>query len=634
MATAVALHNYLPAKPNPVAARAFLDRIFHRRKIERVLLVTPPDGNSELFRMATARRRRYTNYPPYGLGVIAQHLRAVGVEPRMINLNHEVLRAARELPADEEFRFDRVWQDKLNAAIAEFQPDLIGITCMFTMTHVSFKRVCEHASLSGIPVAIGGVHVTNDVERVLDDIPWARIAFLREGDVAIKRFCRVVAGDEELDSLGQIILNDADERFRYLAECQPGAAEMDVIPAYDLMESGDLSREGVIGNFHGFRSPETRFATVLSNRGCRAQCTFCSVRNFNGKAVRQRSVESVLDEIESLRHDHGIGHFVWLDDDLLKDDRRTLALFNGMVRRNLGLTWDATNGVIAASCSDEIVHAMRDSGCIALNIGMESGNPQILRQVKKPGTVKNFLAAAEVLKRFPEIHARVFLMLGFPGETMAMISDTINVARQMDLDWCGTTVLQPLPNTPIYDSMVEQGLIQDVGSQEVRFNSGAYGKQDEVDLGIRLATQGFANAFASIPMDAVPSKQQLQDIWFYMNYHLNFHRLFSETRPMKMQQQLMNLKALSDVISPEHGLALYFTGYLQHKLHGEIEPEIVERLERKLAESGYWRDRFDAFGLSAHDLSTANFRNKEIPRLLPGRLPEDQRRYEDTIAAS
>jgi hypothetical protein len=466
---------------------------------------------------------------------------------------------------------------------------------------------------------------------VLDDIPSARIAFLREGDVAVKRLCSVVAGRQDLDGLGQIILDDGVQRFRYHTDCQPTAAEMDVIPAYELLEVGDLSREGVIGNFHGFRSADTRFATVLSNRGCRAQCTFCSVRNFNGVSVRQRSVESVLDEIELLKDRYGIGHFVWLDDDLLKDHRRALALFNGMVQRKLGMTWDATNGVIAASCTDEIVAAMRDSGCIALNIGMESGNPQILRQIKKPGTIKNFVAAAEAFHRHPEIHARVFLMIGFPGETLAMINDTINVSRQMDLDWYGITTLQPLPNTPIYDSMVQQGLIQDVGSQEVRFNSGAYGKQDEVDLGIRMASQNFEEAFCSIPMDAVPTHHQLQDIWFFMNDHLNFHRLFTEKRPMKIEQQFKNLRTLSDVISPEHGLALYFTGYLQHKLHGTIDADVIERLAAKLEESVYWRERFRAFGLSVEDLKSGNFANKELPRLLPGQVPHDDRRYEDTV---
>jgi radical SAM superfamily enzyme YgiQ (UPF0313 family) len=603
-------------------AREFLTRAFPEGQIRRVLLVTPPDGTAELFRTATARRRRYPNYPEYGPGVIAQHLRSVGVEVRLINLNHLVLKTCFET-GDSEFDFDKTWQKELHRGIEEFAPDLVGVTCMFTMTHQSLRQTCEYISKFDIPIAIGGVHVSNDVERVLNDIPGVSFAFLRESDVAIKVFCDVVAGKKDTSELGQVILANRDRRLRFTRELKPAATEMDVIPAFDLMDVAQLSRYGVMGNYHGFKPKQTRFATALSNRGCRAQCTFCCVRNFNGVSVRQRAVNSVLDELEMLKNDYGVGHIVWLDDDLLKDENRALALFNGMVKRNLGITWDATNGLIAASCSPEIVRAMADSGCIAVSIGMESGNPAILRQVKKPGTIKNFIAAAAAFRDVPEIHARVFLMIGFPGETLRMISDTINVAREMEMDWSSITVLQPLPNTPIYDSMVEQGLIQNLGSTEVRFNAGGYGKQDEIDLGIRLASQEFAKAFSSIPMDAIPDSSQLNDIWFYMNYHLNFHRLFTEEREIKLRQQLLNLTALSDVISPEHGFALYFTGYIQHRLNGRIDPGLIKRLQDKLIESPYWRDRLRAFGLSPSDLETLDFKNKHIPRLLPGQLPVD-----------
>ncbi|MDX1429554.1 MAG: radical SAM protein, partial [Rhodothermales bacterium] len=514
-ANATIVNDLLNRRPDTDAVKSFLKRAFPKGRIDRVLFVNPPDGDASLFRVPTALRRRYPNYPPYGPAVLAQHLRAIGVEPRILNLNDELLKACHAAPASDEFDFDAIWRSHLKAAVEEFTPDFIGITCMFTMTHPSLKKVCEYAARFGVPVVIGGVHVTNDVDRVLDDIPQASIAFLQESDVAIKNFCRVVAGDMEISDLAQVILVDGDERHKFTNLCRPSAEEMDVVPAYDLFDVSNLSRYGVIGNFHGFKSRETRFATVLSNRGCRAQCTFCSVRNFNGIKVRQRSVESVLDELELLEKEHGIGHIVWLDDDLLKDHKRALDLFNGMVRRGLKLTWDATNGLIASSCKDEIVHAMADSGCIAINIGMESGNPEILKQIKKPGTVKTFLAAAEVFRRYPQIHARVFLMIGFPGETLRMINDTINVAREMDMDWCGITPLQPLPNTPIYDSMVEQGLISEEERSEVRFMAGGYGKQDEIDLGIRMATDGFEEAFRSIPMDSVPSKLQITDIWLY-----------------------------------------------------------------------------------------------------------------------
>lgn len=599
------------------AVRRFLAQRFPKGRIDRVLLVNPPDADSGLFQFQTAKRGRYTNYPPYGLAVLAQQLRSAGVEVRLCNLNHQILRACRATESEEEFDFDEVWQSCIDQDIGEFTPDLIGVTCMFTMTHTSFKRVCERAAQSGIPLAIGGVHTSNDVERVLDDIPSASFAFLREADLALPAFTRAVAGEMEIGDLGQIIIDTGAERHHFFRPMQPSAADLDVVPAYDLCDITALSAQGTIGAFYCFKPEDTKFATVLSNRGCRAQCTFCSVRNFNGKGVRQRSVDSVLDELQILSEQYGIGHIMWLDDDLLKDHKRAIALFNGIVRRGLDLTWDATNGVIAASCTDEVIAAAAESGCIAVNIGMESGNREILRQVRKPGTVETFLAAAEVLRRYPQIHSSVFLIVGFPNETMRMIMDSIDVARKMDLDWYRISQLQPLPNTPIYDAMVEQGLIEEVGSRELRFMGGAYGKQAEIEQGKRLATANFEEAFSEIPMDRVPTADQITDIWFYMNYHLNFHRLFTEEREIKITQQLQHLHTLGDVISPENGFALYFIAYLQHKTSNRVEPEIVERLRQRLDTSAYWRDRFSAFGLSVEDVVKADYQNKHIPQLLP-----------------
>ena len=92
-----------------------------------------------------------------------------------------------------------------------------------------------------------------------------------------------------------------------------------------------------------------------------------------------------------------------------------------IVRNKLDITWDCTNGVIAAACKDEVIHAARDSGCIGVNIGMESGNRDILKKIKKPGTVENFLKAAEVFKKYEEINARVFLLIGFIKLTLLVL---------------------------------------------------------------------------------------------------------------------------------------------------------------------------------------------------------------------
>jgi radical SAM superfamily enzyme YgiQ (UPF0313 family) len=602
---------------NAKLAEAYLAKLFPNGKLKKVLLVNPPDADISLFRFDTAKRGRYTNYPPYGLLSLASHLETLGVDVRVCNLNNEILKNCTECDTKESFDFDTVWQSKLVEDLKEFEPDLVGTSCMFTMTHGSLKNVCALIAKHNIPIAIGGVHVSNDVERVLDDISTASIAFLREGEISIKDFVSVVQGNLPIDNLSQVILNDDGSRMRFLNPALPTAEDIDVLPAYSKIDIGEYSAHGTIGAFYCFKPKDTKFATVLSNRGCRAQCTFCSVRNFNGPGVRQRSVSSVIDELEMLTGEHGISHVMWLDDDLFKDHKRAIELFNEMTKRNLPLTWDATNGVIASSCTEEVIHAAAESGCIALNIGMESGNREILKTVRKPGTLENFLEAASILRKFEQIHASVLLMVGFPNEKMSMILDTINVAREMDLDWYRVSQLHPLPNTPIYDAMVAQGIIQETGSNELRFNGGAFGKQAEIEQGLRLATPDFAEAFSSIPLDSVPTPEQITDIWFFMNYHLNFHRIFHERNPVKIEQLIAHLNVLADVISPENGFSIYFLGYLEFLKTGNVSPETVTRLETRLEQSPFWRDRFSAFGLAVENLQNLHFPQENAQPLMP-----------------
>jgi radical SAM superfamily enzyme YgiQ (UPF0313 family) len=547
--------------------------------IQRVLLVNPPDTDSSLFRVDTAKRGRYTNYPPYGLMVLATHLRSIGIEVEILNLNDKVLERAQH----DGFDFDTAWRRELDAALAIYSPDLVAVTCMFTMGHKALKDVC--ARCKGWPVAIGGVHVSNDIRRVLDDIPEAHFAFKGEGDTAFKVFINVVNEKKPLSELRQVVMNKP--RMQFDLPAQPTAEEISVIPAYDLVPIEGYASRGTVGAFYCFKPKGTRFATVLSNRGCRAQCTFCSVRNFNGVGVRQRSISSVVDELEHLRS-LGIEHIMWLDDDLYKDEARFISLADEIVRRNVGITWDATNGVIAYSCTEEVIAASEASGCIAVNIGMESGNREVLKRVKKPGTVENFLAAAEVFKRHPKIHVSVFLMIGFPQETWGMIQDTIKVAEQMDMDWYRISQLQPLPNTPIYDAMVAQGLIQDVGSK-IRFEGGAFGKQAQREAGL-VECPPFN---IDIPAGKIPNPEELNDIWFYMNWRLNFARIDHETRPEKLEQLKAHLNVLSDVISPENAFALRALSRL------EDSPQLRQRLATRLETSQYWRTRFEALGLAA-----------------------------------
>jgi len=507
----------------------------------------------------------------------------------------------------------------LEKEIDFFQPDIICVTCMFSMTHKSTVNLCNQIkSFSpALPVALGGVHITNcfiskkTFTALLEDFSNVDLFFLYEAELAFKQFVNVVNRKEPLSGLSQVYFNSAPEKLYFSSRKDPSEKEIDIIPAHDLMTPTELADYGVIGSFFCLKDKGTRFTTMIANRGCRGRCTFCSVRNFNGTGVRHRSVQSIIDEMIMLRDKYGIGHIMWLDDDFLHDHKRALRLFNEMVRQDVGITWDCTNGVIASSCTEEIISAAAESGCIGLNIGVESGNPEILKLTKKPGNITTFLRAAKVLKRYEQINTRVFLMIGLADETYRMILDTFNLALKMDLDWYNITIFQPLPNTLMFEYMVQRGLLDRIEFENIRTSAGPYGKIRQ-NIYKNLSTSNFKDMLTDLDMDAIPTESQLFNIWFSMNYNLNFKRLYKEYSPTKLNQQLKYVQNITDLVAPDDPFAMYFCGYLQNKVNGSIDGRLIKRVEERLEISEYWRRQFDVFNLSVHHLKTGIFPSERV----------------------
>lgn len=570
-------------------------------RIGKILFVNPPDGDKTMFRLEVAKRGRYNNNPPYGLGLLATVARSLGIQVEILNLNHEILKSSCNKP---DFDFDFEWKQKIKEKIELFRPDIVGVSCLFTMTHESFKQVIKYIYEYKIPIICGGVHISNDPENVLADIPEIDIVFLREAEVSFRSFLININNNFDFDSLGQMILNDQGNLLNILKETRPEPKDFDIHPAMDIMKIDELSEYGCVGAYKYLKDKNSKISTVLSNRGCRGKCTFCCVSTFNGRGVRKRSVISVVDEIEKLKNDYGVNHITWLDDDLLADPQRCLNLFNEIQKRNLNITWDASNGLISAFVTEEIIQAAAESGCIGLVVGVESGCPEILKQIKKPGTVDSFRKAAKILKKFPQIYSNVFLMIGFPNETISQIKQTIDLAFEMDLDWYKINTLQPLPSTPIYDSMLGDGMIEQSSLAKIHFDKqGGYGKIEDIESNKNNVRDTVEKIFQINNDNHTPSKNELTDIWLYMVYHLNFERLLHVNSDQKAKQHKCHLEHISTRVLPNHAFALYYIGILDYFLNKKINEDVIFRLKNQLKNSIYWRERFISVGLrdSIHD---------------------------------
>ncbi len=593
-----------------------LSSLFGSKKIRKVLFIQPPDTDSKTFNYAAGKRGRLYNYPPYGLGILATQLRAINIEVDILNLNFEILKGCQQSNSQNEFQFDEIWKKKTEERIKEFKPDFIGLTSMFSQSHDILVELSNKINEidKNILLGAGGVHITNSVsdtktfDKFVNQLQNLNYFFLYEADLSFLNFIKAYNEKKHFDQIGQLIIRyEKNKFFKFTNRLHPTSELLNTVPALDLLQTSELTKWGKIGSFFSLIDKNKKMTTILSNRGCRAQCTFCSVRTFNGVGVRRREVSYVLEELKILKNEYGIDHVMWLDDDFLYNPKESINLFNQMVKENLNMTWDATNGLIAAACKDEVIHAATESGCIGVNIGMESGNRKILKDIKKPGTVENFLKAAETFRKFEKINARVFLMIGFPNESYRQILDTINVAKEMSLDWYNVGLLQPLPNTPIFNSMVEGGMIdtEKLEFSDIRYNSGGLGKHKKQKKD--MLSVDFNKAFQVDDLDLVPEKDKLDDIWAYMNFHLNFKKLLSEEREIKLMQKYRYVKNITDLVSPENCLALYFLGYLEKTIFGKVNQNTIKTLEERLNLHTYWQERFTQYQLSLSHLKEEKF---------------------------
>ena len=587
-----------------------LSRIFSKKNgslsCNKILFINPPDGDEKMFNYTSAKSGRYTNFAPYGLGIISKHLESMGYETKILNLNHIILKKVEELK-EEEFDYKTIITDEIREEIEKFEPDLIGLTCMFSMTHKSLKKVSEIIKeIRNIPVAVGGVHTSNSIwnentrKQLVEDLDKIDLFFLFEAELSFSEFINSINGQfKNYESFKQLLIRDKNQSIFFSSRERPEGEALNIIPDHESMNSSELSSYGKVGNFNFLINKKDRITTILSNRGCRASCTFCSVRNFNGKKIRTRSIQSIIDELLFLRDNQNIKHVMWLDDDLLYNKARTIELFNQMVKQDVGITWDASNGVISASVTDEIMSAAQESGCLGVVIGMESGNPKILKEIRKPGTVEIFLRASEVLKKYPKINSRVFLMIGFPNETYGQILDTINVSRKMDMDWNYITPLQPLPNTPIFDDMVEDNLAGTEAFGDIKyFVGGGYAGISSNKKSKNPLQDNFLEIFKGKSLDLVPGPKEIKVIWAFMNYYLNFERLANENIKEKIEQNYKWMNYVSDVVAKNDPIAIYYKMLMHRKFKGFYNDNDYKKFKSITQNSEVWKTNISHLGLS------------------------------------
>lgn len=197
------------------------------------------------------------------------------------------------------------------------------------------------------------------------------------------------------------------------------------------------------------------FVALYTTRGCPAQCTFCLwPQTLSGHPWRKRSTDAVAREMAKAKeYWPGVKEFFFDDDTFNIQKARTVELCEKL--KPLKLTWSCTSRV---TTDYETLKAMREAGCRLLIVGYESGDPQILKNIKKGATVER---ARQFTKDCHKLGLTIHgdFILGLPGETRESIRRTIDFAKELDVETIQVSIAHAYPGTELFDFAKQNGFI-------------------------------------------------------------------------------------------------------------------------------------------------------------------------------
>lgn len=338
------------------------------------------------------------------------------------------------------------WSGALEQRMAAFKPDYVGLTgttaIYFHMMEIG-RYVHEHHPGTG--VLAGGPHVSATVSESLNSGCFDYI-FVGEAERSFPALLdgkdpEAIGGMAFINSRGDVVNNPSGGFLKDLDDYP--------LPDYSLF---DLSRYPV-ASIHAKQNP---VVWIETSRGCPFDCKICN-KVVHGQTFRPKSPQRVLDEMEHFAK-MGVREFHIADDGFTSNLKRATEISEGLIERNLGVTWSCTNGIRVDRVTQDLLNKMRRAGCYRISFGIESGNQVVLDRLGKRITLEQVSDAVRMARK-ARIEVFGFFMFGFMDDTVQTMRDTIAFARKLPMDLAKASLIMPFPGAPLHREYAELDLL-------------------------------------------------------------------------------------------------------------------------------------------------------------------------------
>jgi magnesium-protoporphyrin IX monomethyl ester (oxidative) cyclase len=253
--------------------------------------------------------------------------------------------------------------------------------------------------------------------------------------------------------------------------------------------------------------------------------------------MRYHSTDRVLDEIRYLYHTYG-ANLILPEDDLFTANKvRTLELLNGIAGLNLpDFEMQFPNALSVNTLNEEVIDGLIRAGMKICVLAIESGSELIQRKVINKRVNLEKAKQLVGMLRDKGIYSRCYFIIGFPGETIEQMHETINYARDLGADWCSISKACPLPGTQMYDDFIAQGSITDdeniplfLSDATRLFDTPVISAADLNELSYRANLDiNFINNVNFKLGDFLKAKTLFEDVTLQYPFHIVAHYCISE----------------------------------------------------------------------------------------------------------
>ncbi|HVN70874.1 MAG TPA: radical SAM protein [Desulfomonilia bacterium] len=357
--------------------------------------------------------------PPLGLAYAAAACEAAGATVRIFD-----------------YIVSRYTPEKLGAMLETFKPDVVGAGSV-TMNHIQAERIIKDAKRynPSIITMMGGPHVSFDIHGTFTTCPELDLIVKGEGEQTLMELIPVLSDRKAWHGIKGVAFKEGGEVV--ITEPRELIHDLDGLPqpARHLLP---ISRYQALG------FP----VSIITSRGCPNRCIFCLGRRMVGFKGRFRNPSLVVDEIE---HILSLGFTrINIADDLFTANKARVKELCGEIRkRGVNFGWSAFARVNTVDL--ETMKTMRDAGCDCVSFGIESGNPDMLKLIRKGITLDQARYAVKCCRE-ADILPHASFMVGLPGESRETLEESRSFANELDISY-GYHFFAPFPGTTVREEL-------------------------------------------------------------------------------------------------------------------------------------------------------------------------------------